>query len=267
MRNRRFGLVQSMCVVILASMLIASVEAQQERRRRDRGRQGRRGGFFGRGMRGMRGMASLFYLNNPQVQEELKMTDDQKSSLEGLREAQGDLFRGLRDLTEEERQKKFQDLAKQSKETVEKTLNKMQQARLRQIELQQMSRFGLAGVLLGEEVVKGLKITEEQKKKVNEITEETAAAREDLTAAVEEGLIDRTELRGMIRELGSKETEDVMAVLNEAQKKQWTAMLGKPFEMSFRGFGGRRGGRGGRGGRRGGDRPGRPSRPDRQPDA
>ena len=102
MKNRRFGLVQSMCVVILASMLIASVEAQQERRRRERGRQGRRGGFFGRGMRGMRGMASLFYLNNPQVQEELKMTDDQKSSLEGLREAQGDLFRGLRDLTEEE---------------------------------------------------------------------------------------------------------------------------------------------------------------------
>ena len=266
MRNRRFGLVQSMCVVILASMLVASVEAQQERRRRDRGRQGRRGGFFGRGMRGMRGMASLFYLNNPQVQEELKMTDDQKASLEGLREAQGDLFRGLRDLTEEERQKKFQDLAKQSKETVEKTLNKMQQARLHQIELQQTSRFGLAGVLLGEEVVKGLKITEEQKKKVNEITEETAAAREDLTAAVEEGLIDRTELRGMIRELGSKETEDVMAVLSETQKKQWTAMLGKPFEMSFRGFG-RRGGRGGRGGRRGGDRPGRPSRPDRQPDA
>ena len=147
MKNRRFGLVQSMCVVILASMLVASVEAQQERRRRDRGRQGRRGGFFGRGMRGMRGMASLFYLNNPQVQEELKMTDDQKTSLEGLREAQGDLFRGLRDLSEEERQKKFQDLAKQSKETVEKTLNKMQQARLRQIELQQMSRFGLAGVL------------------------------------------------------------------------------------------------------------------------
>jgi len=263
MRNRRFGLVQSMCVVILASMLVASVEAQQERRRRDRGRQGRRGGFFGRGMRGM---ASLFYLTNPQVQEELKMTDDQKASLEGLREAQGGLFRGLRDLTEEERQKKFQDLAKQSKETVEKTLNKMQQARLRQIELQQTSRRGLAGVLLGEEVVKGLKITEEQKKKVSEITEETAAAREDLTAAVEEGLIDRTELRGMIRELGSKETEDVMAVLNETQKEQWTAMLGKPFEMSFRGFG-RRGGRGGRGGRRGGDRPDRPSRPDRQPDA
>ena len=236
MKNRRFGLVQSMCVVILASMLVASVEAQQERRRRDRGRQGRRGGFFGRGMRGMRGMATLFYLNNPQVQEELKMTDDQKSSLEGLREAQGDLFRGLRDLTDEERQKKFQDLAKQSKETVEKTLNKMQQARLRQIELQQTSRFGLAGVLLGEEIVKGLKITEEQKKKVNEITEETAAAREDLTAAVEEGLIDRTELRGMIRELGSKETEDVMAVLNEAQKKQWTAMLGKPFEMSVSGW-------------------------------
>ena len=109
-KNRRFGLVQSMCVVILASMLIASVEAQQERRRRDRGRQGRRGGFFGRGMRGMRGMASLFYLNNPQVQEELKMTDDQKSSLEGLREAQGDLFRGLRDLTEEERQKFLKDI-------------------------------------------------------------------------------------------------------------------------------------------------------------
>ncbi|MBI1309813.1 hypothetical protein GC176_00790 [bacterium] len=79
-------------------------------------------------------------------------------------------------------------------------------------------------------------------------------------------------MREKMEEARKKTETDVLAVLTDAQKKQFDEMKGAPFELNFGGFGGGRpggfgGGRPGQGGGRpGGNRPGtdggdRPRRP------
>ena len=65
--------------------------------------QARRGGFQAEGVR-------LRLLALPKVQEELKLTDDQKSEARKAGEGLQGLFAGLRDVPQEERQQKMQEI-------------------------------------------------------------------------------------------------------------------------------------------------------------
>ena len=226
----------AMIFMVLGLVVLATAPAQAQRR----------GG--GRGFGSMRNNP-LFMLRTPELQKELKLSDDQRADIGGLMSEALGAMQDLRDADEEERREIMQELMEEGRIELNKILDKDQQKRLHEIQLQQQ---GPAGVVSAE-VAKELKISEEQKGKIETIIEETGEAQRELFGELREGG-DREEVMQKVQALRKERDETVLALLSADQKKQWTTMLGEPFEMPRRGFGGggRRGGGGGRRGEGGG---------------
>lgn len=246
-----FAAVGVLAVVALVADPMMAQEQQRGRQRQgqrgQRGRGGQRGQGFGRGGFGFGG-GSLGLLGIPQVQTELKMTDEQKAGVEKITADQRTAFGELRDIEDRaERGAKMRELSEKASKDAEALLKEDQKKRLAEIQLQMNVRFrGAAAQFSEEETAKKLKLSDEQKGKLAELTkataDEMAKAREDLEGR---------ELFTKMGTLREEESKKAVALLNEDQKAAWTAMLGKPFELQFGGFGGRgRGGRGGQGGER-----------------
>lgn len=207
-------------VAAVVAMTAGSALAQQQRQRQRPG-----GGFGGGGV--------LFLLGQKSVQEELKLSGEQTKKITELQEKQRGSFQGLRDLSQEERRTKMQEMTKAQNDALAKILDEKQLKRAKQIALQQQARFGLGFALNNEEVAKSLKITDEQKEKIREI----------------QGKV-REEMQGVgFGEDGRKKREEVMKAANEKvqgiltaeQKTKLKEMQGEPFkgEIQF-GAGGRR---------------------------
>src|SRR5262249_20714624 len=94
------------------------------------------GGGFGGGR--------LFLLSQKSVQEELKLTDDQVKKVSELEQKQRDAFQGARNLSREEAQKKFQELASDTNKAIADSLKEDQVKRLKQISLQQQGTRALS---------------------------------------------------------------------------------------------------------------------------
>ena len=136
-------------------------------------------GFFG-GPGQMRMPASML-LMMPEVQTELKVTDEQKTKMDEIRtDVQKDVqaafsgidFQAIRDMSQEERDKKMaelrtkgEELGKQVDAKIEKVLDADQMKRLKQLQLQ---REG-AAAFSRPEVATQLKLTDDQKKKLDDL--------------------------------------------------------------------------------------------------
>ena len=221
-----------------------------------------RGGAGGSGRGGFGGPTAL--LGNEQVQEELKLTDDQKSRIEEVsndarekgRELFGD-FRGLQDLSEEERrarmdelQKKMEPINAEAQKKIDAILNAEQRKRLQEISLQQRGNRALTD----EKVAKELGLDAQQVATIKEAIENQQTKMRELMPRGgfgrggndggddEAGRRERFEKMRALRE----ETEARIAdALTEAQAKKFEEMKGERFEMRRGGFG--RGGEGGPG--------------------
>ena len=275
MKSRPFNIFAAM---VVAALLITSVaEAQQER---DQGaRRGRRGfGGFG-GFRGRRGRGGnlLFLLRVKEVREEIKLTETQDELVkfveEEVRGHQPQPRFNFREATDEEREKYFSERlarakkeAKAAKEMLATFLSKDQVKRLTEISIQQQG----IGALNDSDVAKLLKITPEQKEKIEKTQQ---ANREEMRAKRRELFQDGGFGSGNFQEMREKRTalrteadKKVLAELTPEQQKQFEAMKGEKFEMPRRRFGGRGdfggGRRRGHPGRGEGDRPRRPRRPE-----
>jgi Spy/CpxP family protein refolding chaperone len=181
----------------------------------------RQGGGFGGGM--------IFLLGQKSVQDELKLSGEQVKQVKELADKQLESFQGLRDLSQEERRTKMQELNKANNEAVAKILKPEQLKRVKQISLQQQG----ARAVNSEEVAKALKVTEDQKEKIREIQMKSFEEMRELQG--EENAKKRQELM--------KETnEKMMNVLTAEQKAELKKMQGEPFkgEIQRPGFGGRR---------------------------
>lgn len=235
LRTRTIGL----AVVLGMLTICAAVAAAQNPPREGRGR----------GMRD--GTSSVMLLRSEQVQKELKLTDEQKTKLQALadkiRSETRQRMSGLRDLSSEERRKKFdemrpemQKLEESQRKDVAAILNPDQARRFRQIELQQLR----SAALLQADVATTLRLTEEQKKKLQEVATQTA---EKLQTQTGEGT-DRQQSREKRRQLRDDGDKQAMAILTQEQKTKLTEMLGQPFQLDRSQLGtGRRGNRGQRG--------------------
>lgn len=227
--------------------LVASVALAQT------GPGGPGGGPGGRG--GMR-MSAGMLLAMPEVQKELGISDDQKKQIETAGNAMRDTMRSsfgqfnrdeFEKLSEEERQKRFsemrkkmEDLGKQVEEKTNKILTAKQIERLNQLRLQRegISAFGRP------EVVKQLKLTDEQQEKIKKIAE---GSRPQGRPTFDRNQTDeeRRAAFAKMREQRQKALKDTLAVLDEDQLMTWGEMWGKDFKFpEFQGFG-RRGGQGG----------------------
>jgi hypothetical protein len=232
MRIARFGVVLLLTAgLVVLSSYAGSTSAQQK---------GKGKGFGGFGFGGINVTSAV--LNNKALQEELKVTAEQKEKLKpaadkqaAWQKKQGEMFAGGKGGFDKE---KFQESMKEgqavnegTKKAVEETLNAEQKKRLKQIEVQASGPFAFAN----EETVADLKLTDTQKTKIKGITDEY---RKDSTEARRElfqGGADaekRAEVDKKIDKLQATAMKEIQDALTDDQKKTWKTIVGEPFDVS-----------------------------------
>ena len=174
-----------------------------------------------------------FIVFREKVLDELKVSDDQREKLmqhvmEQIMET-GPFLDAL-PLTGPERDKKLDEHRKNAREKLAKLLKDVlrpeQRDRLRQVTLQHEGGFALGR----EDVRKELKITSEQMKKFVAITHELQTSVEPLFKQAQSGG-NPEEIRPKVEQLRKDHARKLEAVLTDAQKEQWKAMLGPPFKL------------------------------------
>ena len=289
---------RGLTTLVAVSLLAASVaEAQQQKRQRgqrgqQRGQSRQRGGGFG-GQRGSAGALQL--IGREEVRKELKITEEQQGIIRELQTSSRPNFRELlgniRDLSREEREKKFAELRasseKKSKEAEADLygliLDEGQATRLKQIVLQQKGNRALtepatakALGLSAAQVTKIKAATTAGQKKQQELTaglrnafggrgqrgkkDDKSKDKKDTKRPSREELTKRfADLRTKGEAIRAETDKAISAVLTAAQKTKFEELKGPKFELARRT-------RGSRGGNRGGSRKGqngrkRPQRP------
>jgi serine/threonine protein kinase len=161
-------------------------------------------------------------LAEPAVQQELKISPDQKQRIRQLAEKWRQTFRDSRDLSPEEARPWLEKLADQEKSLLG-DLGPEQARRLEQIAWQQAG----VGAFRDHQVVAALQLTEEQKEQIRAIQ----AARRD-----------RGPRPGGPRPEAARKAEDsrkialdqALGVLTPQQREQWQQLIGEPFKGEIR---------------------------------
>jgi Spy/CpxP family protein refolding chaperone len=215
----------------LLALLVATAQAQ-----RPGGRFG--GGFpFGGGL----------LLANKSVQEELKITDEQKTKIQEIAKEsreKTEAIIGKVDFKDQESRAKAREAREQNKDKLmeigqasEKAmlavLDDKQKTRFKQIEIQSQR----VDAFKNEEVVKALNLTDDQKEKLKTIAEDVNKDITDLRKEFSKENFQENQKK--IATLRKDGMEKAVAVLNDAQKAKWKELTGDPFEVRFEGgFGG-----------------------------
>jgi len=225
------------------------------------------GGRFGGGMGGGFGQNRLSLLRIEAVQKELGLTEEQVAAVKKLSDelrpmgrggrpggGEGGQRRGRRpndsapearlegaqrffvqaaqpgrgQLSDEDRAKMREEAAaraKKEKEEIAKILKPDQLKRLTEIYVQQQG----VNALNDEDVAKELLITDDQKAKLTKVREEQGTAMRELFGAGAGG--DREAARTKMADLRKQNEEKTLAVLTDAQKKNFEELKGKKFDM------------------------------------
>lgn len=182
------------------------------------------GGRLGGGM--LRGMGAGMLLRSEAVQDELKLTAEQKEKLAGLaagRQRDGG-GRNLREMSQEERQEwmaEMREQAEQAEKKMDEILSDEQRTRLKQIRLQMMGPTAFADP----EFAKELGLSGDQKEKLKQLQGRIRQARQDGNAG---------------ENIRQRFTNAVMDMLSPEQKEKLESLRGKPFDTSALQLGGRR---------------------------
>jgi hypothetical protein len=181
----------------------------------------------GRGMMqrgGGGGIGAL--LGNASVQEELKLDDKQKEKIREFASKQREARQGFQDLSQDERAEKMREMTKQAEAFAKETLTADQHKRIKQIVLQQAG----IGAFMMEDVQKELKLTDEQKDKIKTMTEDMGRDMRELFQGGGGGGNPQENMQKM-QSLRKEYMAKAAGALTDAQKKQWTEMTGKAFEL------------------------------------
>jgi hypothetical protein len=174
-----------------------------------------------------------FLVFRDRVQEELKLSDQQKQRLletfpEHVQETMK-VFEKLKEAKPEERAKEMQEHRRKAHEklaaVLKDTLKDDQRRRLRQLELQQEGPF-----VLGGEVGKELNITDEQRQQFMAVVQDLQKKIAPLVKEAESGG-NPQEIIPRMRKVRREHEDRIVALLTNAQKKQWQEMLGKPLDL------------------------------------
>ncbi len=190
--------------------------------------------FGGRNMRMPTSMITMMMLSNDAVQKELDVNDEQKAQLADLalqaRSEFMEIFSGLQDLNEKEREEAMPDVMKMLGEKgkemqgkVDKILEKSQVTRLKELAIQRLGPLAFEN----EEVVAVLKLTDEQKKQLTSIKEEGEKQGQEIRSTAADQSERQTKMAAMLKELGDK----AMAVLTPEQKAAFDKLKGKKFDF------------------------------------
>lgn len=185
------------------------------------------GGFFGGG-----GMLAL--IQREDVQQEIQLIDEQRDKLEDVvadaRQRIGDemrdAFAGMQDLSNEERQERFQEirtrfekLTKESDADLKKVLLPHQFDRLKQISVQQRIQQQGSSALTSGDLAETLDLTDEQREKLEQRAEEV-----------------QRELQEKIAKLRLEAREKMLDVLTPEQRTKLNSLMGDGFALRDAGF-------------------------------
>jgi Spy/CpxP family protein refolding chaperone len=181
----------------------------------------------GRGVGG-RGMI----LRMPEVQAELKLTDEQKTKISEMLGQLGGGRRGQggqsRDLSREEREKQLAERRANEEKQIQAILNEDQLKRYHQLQLQRQGLLALRDAPVRD----ALKLTDDQRSKVDGILKEQADETQKALESAGGGRRGRGgAARAQLAEIRKKTEEKLEAVLTDDQKKQWKEMLGPAFKF------------------------------------
>lgn len=166
--------------------------------------------------------ARFFLLTQKSVQKELKLTDEQIEKITALQEKHRDDRSKAKGLKGEELRKNIAERVKAENELIDNVLKPEQFKRFRQISLQWHLR-ALPFTLTREEIAKALQITDEQKKKIEEIQAEATKGFLGAGRLNEEGF---KKIETVRKETNAK----TMGVLTAEQKTILKEMIGEPFK-------------------------------------
>jgi DNA-directed RNA polymerase subunit F len=189
-------------------------------------------------MRGGGGMAALGALTTPEGQKELGLSDEQVGKVQELMQnnqaTMRERFQDLQGLGQDEMREKMQSMMKEmsasTKTKLKDILKPEQLKRYDEISLQAMG----VDAFSDDEVTGKLKLTDDQKKKLADLQEDT---QEEIRSAFQDaqGGGDRQALGRKMREIRDQAREKALTVLTDEQKATWKEMTGKPFQFPMGG--------------------------------
>lgn len=192
--------------------------------------------FFGANPGGM----SL--LMNKGVQEELKVTDEQKEKMaekaRGMFGKYQEVFGKLKDVPAEERQEKVQKLMKEINDAATKEMGEIlkpeQMKRLKQIERQQNVANTIS---TDEDVINELKANEDLRNKMKSINDESTKEIAQLFQQFNKD--NPRETQEKVSAARKEANERAVKALSDDQQKKWKELIGDAFEVKLEGgFGG-----------------------------
>ena len=163
----------------------------------------------------------LLLLRQKSVQKELELTPDTTKKITDFTNAQSKAARKALELGEAERKAAFEKLRKENEKFLADNLNAKQSKRLDQIGM----RFTALTQLLKPEVVKELKLSDEQVKKFKDMQTEARKALLEILEAKE-----RAGKGEKVTKLRDETRTKILAVLTDEQKAKVREMVGPPFE-------------------------------------
>jgi Spy/CpxP family protein refolding chaperone len=163
----------------------------------------------------------LLLLRQKSVQKELELTPETTKKITDFTNAQSKAARKALELGEAERKEAFEKLLKQNDKFLTDTLSEKQGKRLDQITMQ----FTALTQLLKPEMVKELKLTDEQVKKFKDMQTEARKALLEILEAKE-----RAGKGEKVTKLRDETRTKILAVLTDEQKAKVREMVGPPFE-------------------------------------
>ena len=180
-------------------------------------------------------LGPTFLVFHDKVQEELKLSDEQKKKLENqLQDTAEDaeqLFHKLFGEEPQEREKELHAYREKAQKNLaaflQGLLQKGQFKRLRQVMLQWDRMLALRG---NAEIAKELGITDMQRQQFVEVAQEVQKKFEPLMKEAQEGGKPE-EIRTRMIQARKEQVDRIEAILTDAQKKQWKEMLGKPLDL------------------------------------
>lgn len=186
----------------------------------------RRGGRLG-------GVSHVRLASLDEVQAELKLTDEQKEKAadlnEQLRSDMRDAFQAARDAGGDfaSAREKLQKMQQKATATFVETLDEAQQTRLNEIFVQANG----PGALGDQRVAATLKITDEQKEKLRDITTDSFQAFRDAFRNLRDA--SQEERREKMAELREESDEKLLAVLTTEQSDAFKEMKGEEIELDL----------------------------------
>ena len=196
-----------LCVAILGVAVVLSAARVSEAQRRGRG-----------GMR-LGNVSAVFLLQLPEVQAELKLTDEQKTKSAGvltkLAEGRSEVIANVAK-DSHQRGPKIAALSEQADKDVQTLLDETQRKRLQQLVLQ----VNGPNELENEDIQAALHLTDDQKAKLAEVSRGNAKTRRESLANF---VGDRWE---KVNELHKEANQKLLDVLTPEQQKQFDEMQG-----------------------------------------